>query len=144
MKLKRLDPILDESVERKSSISQHKDLLCILVRGEWCPIIFNVVDSVECGRIGYRRMALPLRDGINYTFPVGTCRYVNRKYILTQQDEVKLRKLPSYYGDGLYESHERKNVFVNIGKNALGVVEEKVLRVGKDYVRAKKVLKAVE
>lgn len=144
MELKRLDPVLDESVERKSSISQHKDLLSILVHGEWCPIVFNVVDGVECGKIKYQRMAFPLKEGLNYTFPVGTYRYINRKYILTEQDEIKLKKLPSYYGDGLYESHERKNVILNIGKNALGVVEEKVLRVGKDYVRAKKILKAVE
>lgn len=144
MKLKQLNPILDETVERKSSISQHKDLLCILVGGEWCPIVFNVVDGVECGQIKYHQATLAIKEGINYTFPVGTCHYVKDKFILSNQDEIKLKKLPSYYGNGLYESHERKNVFVNIGDKALGFREKKTLRVGKDYVRAKKILKAVE
>lgn len=144
MQLRYVDPIRDKSVERKSSISQHKDLLCILVGGEWCPIVFNVVDGVHCGQIKSHQGVLALREGINYTFPVGTCHYVKNKYVLAEQDEIKLKKLPSYYGIGLYESHERKNVFVNIGDKALGFTEKETLRIGKDYVRAKKILKAVE
>lgn len=144
MKLRTNYPILDESLERKSSISQHKDLLCTLVQGEWCPVVFNLIEGVECGHIKSRPVTLRLTEGLNYTFPVGTCKYVKDKYLLSSQDEIKLKKLPKYFGDGLYESHERKNVFLNVGDKALGVRENKILRVGKDYVRAKKILQAEE
>lgn len=139
-----IEPVTDEQVERRSSISQHRNLLSLYINGEWCPLVFNIVDGVECGHIKYHRVAIELHPGVNYTFPVGTCRYEKDKYILTHQDEIKLKPLPEFFGDGLYESHEVKNVFVNIGDNALGFKEKKTLRVGKDYVISKKILQGVE
>lgn len=144
MEIRTNYPIFDDSLERKSSISQHRDLLSLLHKGEWCPIVFKIIDGVECGHIKYHKVALALKPNLNYTFPVGTCHYVKDKYVLSDQDEIKLKKLPAFYGNGLYETHERKEVFVNIGDKALGFREKKTLRVGKDYVRAKKILKAVE
>lgn len=144
MKIKNLYPIVDEPVERKSSVFQYRDLFSIMKNGEWCPIVFNVVDGVECGHIKYHKMALRIAPGLDYTFPVGNCRYTKNKYILTSKDKTELKKLPAYYGNGLYEAHVRQNVFVNIGDKALGFQEKKNLRIGLDYVISKTTIKAVE
>ncbi len=144
MNIRTINPIPDDNLVRKSSISQHEDLLSVRIRNEWCPIIFDVIDRVECGRIISHKSALRIKDGLNYTFPVGTCHYVKDTYFLTQKDKIEQRPLPPYYGAGFYETHERKNMLTNIGDKALGEHQEKTLRVGKDYVMAKKILKAVE
>lgn len=144
MNIRNINPISDDSVERRSSIYQHKDLLSVMERGEWCPLIFDIIEGVECGVIKTHKTAIRIKDGLNYTFPVGSCRYVSNTYFLTQKDKTELRVLPEYYGTGFYETHERKNMFTNIGKHALGNRQEKILRVGKDYVMAKNILKAVE
>lgn len=142
--MKTLNPISDSQVERKSSIYQHRDLLSVMKRGEWCPIVFDQIIGVECGRLITEKVALRLRDGLNYTFPVKTCCYTNDTYLLTQQNRTVLKMLPEWFGDGFYEVRERGGYLTNIGNDALGVHNEKTLRVGQDYVMAKTTLKAVE
>lgn len=144
MNIRNINPISDESVERRSSIYQHKDLLSAMEKGEWCPLVYDVIDGIECGKIKSHKAALRIKDGLNYTFPVGTCTYTSDIFYLSQKDKTELRVLPDYCGTGFYETHERKNVFTNAGLEALGNHQEKVLRVGKDYAMAKNILKAVE
>lgn len=135
--------ITDFPTERKSSIYQHRGLLGMLIRGEWCPLVFNQVDGVECGKIKYHKIALSIKPGLNWTFPVGTCHYVKNNYLLTHKDKLELNPLPEFFGDGLYEDRVREQVFTNVGKEAVGIRQEKTLRVGKDYVTAKRTLKGV-
>lgn len=144
MNIRQTNPIFEDNVVRKSSIWQHKDLLSVMKSGEWCPLVYDVIDGVECGKIKSHKATLRIKDGLNYTFPVGTCTYTSDIFYLSQKDKTELRVLPDYYGTGFYETHERKNVFTNAGPEALGNHQEKTLRVGKDYVMAKKILKAVE
>lgn len=144
MKIQTVNPIYEDNLVRKSSIYQHGDLLCVMKKGEWCPLVFDVIDGVECGKIKSHKSCLRIKDGLNYTFPVGNCHYTSDIFYLSQKDKTELKVLPDYYGTGFYESHERKNVFTNAGSEALGNHQEKSLRVGKDYVMAKKILKAVE
>lgn len=144
MNIRSIQSIEDDKLSRKSSIYQHSNLLSVMKRGEWCPIVFDKLDGVECGKIKSHKVALKIRPGIDYTFPVGTCEYAKDTYYLTQKDEIEVKKLSAFYGDGFYETHERKNMITNIGKGSLGLHQEKVLRVGKDYVVANKILKAVE
>lgn len=144
MNLPTIHPISNDAVERKSSIFQHNNLLAVMQRGEWCPLVFDIIDGVECRQMKSHKVVLRLRPGLNYTFPVGTCRYAKNTYYTTQKDKIETRVLPSYYGAGFYQAHERKNMFTNIGDQAFGVRQEKILRVGKDYVQAQKTLKAVE
>lgn len=139
-----LDPIFEDDVVRDSSIYQHKDLLSVMKRGEWCPLVFDVIEGVECGNIKSHKAALRISPGLNYTFPVDTCTYTKDTYILSQKDKTELRLLPDFYGVGFYEVRDRKNVFTNADGQALGSHEEKILRVGKDYVRARDTLDAVE
>lgn len=144
MNLSTINPITDEALIRKSSIYQHSNLLSVLKRGEWCPILFDVIDRIECGKVYTKKVAIRLREGANYTFPVGTTHYTEDVYLLTQQNRIKLKALPSYFGEGFYEVREHKDMLTNIGKFAFGYHKEKTLRVGKDYVQATKTLKAIE
>lgn len=142
LKIDTLDPIFDSDVERKSSINQHKGLLSVMKRGEVCPIIFDWIDSIDCGRIKSHKIAIRIGEGLDYTFPVGTCKYVKDTYFLTHKDKIEKRVLPEFFGTGFYEAHIRQNVITNIGKSAFGHRQEKILRVGKDYCRAKDTLEA--
>lgn len=145
MNIRKLNPISDAQVERKSSIYQHKNVLSVMVKGEWCPITFDHIDKVNCdGSVESHKIAIKLSPSIDYTFPVGTCKYVKDTYYLTQKDKTELRPLPEYYGAGFYQTHERKDMITNIGKDAFGHHEEKILRVGKDYCVAKTILDPVE
>lgn len=144
MNIRQINPIFEDSIQRKSSIYQHKDLLSVMKRGEWCPLVFDVIEGVECRKIKSHKACLRISPGLDYTFPVGTCKYTKDTYYLSQKDKIEKRVLPDYYGTGFYETHERKNVFTNADKYALGNHQEKILRVGKDYVMAKNILKAVE
>lgn len=144
MNLRQIVPISDDSVERKSSIYQHSDLLSVMKHGEWCPILFDKVDGIHCGKLLKHKVAIRLRGNRNYTYPVGTQQYIKNTYFITQKDKTELRELPEYYGTGFYETHERKNMFTNIGKEAFGLKQTKTLRVGKDYIEATKTLKAIE
>lgn len=142
LKLDSLDPIFDPDVERKSSINQHKGLFSVYKRGEICPIVFDWIDSIDCGRIKSHKIALRFGDGLDYTFPVGTCQYTKDTYFLTHKDKVELKVLPEYYGTGLYEAHTRENVITNVGHSALGHRQTKAFRIGMDYCRAKETLQA--
>lgn len=144
MNIQALYPIDDDSIERKSSIYQHEDLLSVMQKGEWCPLTFDHIDSVECGKIHASKRALRIKEGLNYTFPVGTCHQTRDDYILSQKDKIELKVLPEWFGDGLYEAHERKNVFTNVGNEAAGTHNELTLRVGQDYVKAANTLDAVD
>lgn len=125
------------NLERKSSISQHKDMLAVYKDGEWCPLVFDVIDSVKCGVISSHKAALTDKPVLGYTFPVGTCKYVSDLYMMAYEDTTKLEKLPSYYGSGFYQKRVRENVFINADNGALGIHDERCLRVGKDYVVAR-------
>lgn len=143
LKIDTIDPIFDTDVERKSSINQHRGLLSVMKRGEVCPIIFDSIDSIDCGRIKSHKIAIRIGEGLDYTFPVKTCKYVKDTYFLTHKDKIELKPLPEYYGTGFYEAHTRQNVIINLGKSALGHRQEKLLRVGLDYCRAKDTLEPV-
>lgn len=144
MNIQTLYPIDDDHVERKSSIFQHADLLSVMKKGEWCPVVFDHIDGVECEKLHTSKRALRVAEGLNYTFPVGTCHYAHDDLVLSQKDKIELRVLPEEFGTGLYQTHERKNVFTNVEDQAVGTHNDITLRVGKDYVRATTTLDAVD
>lgn len=134
MKLEVLEPDEPQVLKRKSSIFQHGDLLAVMKGGEWCPIVFDAIDGINCGKIKSHKIAIGWGDYLNYTMPVKTCRYLSDTYLTYYKDEIVEKPLPSYYGLGMYEDHVRKDMVTNIGGQALGVRQETILRVGEDYV----------
>lgn len=133
MNLQILEPDEPRVLERKSSIYQHGDLLSVMKRGEWCPIVFDTIDGISCGKIKSHKIAIGWGNGLGYTMPVKTCRYLSDTYLTYYKDEIVEKPLPSYYGLGMYEDHIRERVVTNIGDQALGVRQETILRIGEDY-----------
>lgn len=131
-------------LERKSSISQHRGILSVIVGGEVCPLVSDYIDAIKCGKIYSHKIAITDQPGIGYTFPVGTCRYLSELYVTGDQDEIVKKKLPEWFGAGFYDERVRRKVFLNADNGALGTVNESIRRVGKDYVVAKDLLKAVD
>lgn len=132
------------NLERKSSISQHGSLLFVYRLGEKTPLVSDYIDGIKCGKVYSHKVAITDKPGLGYAFPVGTCRYLSELYLTGDQDEVVKKKLPEWFGPGFYDEHVKRKVFLNDSYNALGVVNEHIHRVGKDYVVAKDLLKAAD
>lgn len=66
-----LEPDEKPSVSYKSSISQHKNKLSVMQRGEWVPISFDVLDWINCETgIKSHRAIVTDGDDIGFDFPV--------------------------------------------------------------------------
>lgn len=140
MRLEVLEPNEPRTLERKSSIYQHGDLLSVMKRGEWCPIVFDAIDGITCGKIKSHKIAIGWGRDLGYTMPVETRRYLSDTYLAYYRDEIVEKPLPSYYGLGMYEDHLRQETVLNASDRAIGVRQETILRVGEDYVVAKDML----
>lgn len=132
------------NLERKSSISQHRGILSVIVGGEHKPLVSSYIDGVKCGKIYSHKIAVTDRPGIGYSFPVGTCKYVSDIYLLGQQNETVKKRLPEWFGIGFYNERIKQDVFLNADNGALGTHNEYYYRVGKDYVVAKEMLAPAE
>lgn len=131
-------------LERKSSIYQHKDLLSVMKRGEWCPLVADVIDAVACGKIYSHKAAITDKPTLGYTFPVGTCRFLTDIYLKAQFKNTITEELPEWFGTGYYKKTIDEDVVVNAANGALGTQYMTTLRVGEDYVVAKDSLPPVE
>lgn len=139
-----VEPSEPRRTERKSSISQFSGLLSVRRGDEWVPIVFDSLDGIDCKKIKTHKSALALEPFIGYAFPVGECSYSESTYLLSDQKGTELKKLPEWFGDGFYEEHFDRKVFVNGDNGALGVKNDTTLRVGLDYVVAKKYMKPIK
>lgn len=131
-------------LERKSSISQHSGMLSVLKKGEWCPLVADVIDSVKCGHIVSHKAGITDQPVLGYTFPVGNYKYITDVFLTGDEDKETLAVLPEWFGSGFYKTHIREKVFRNSGTESLGLHNEASLRVGLDYVVAKDLLKAAD
>lgn len=132
------------NLERKSSISQHKGMLAVRKRNELCPLVYDVIDGIDCGKVYSHKAALSDGSHIGYTFPVGTCRYVSEIYLMGQENRKVKKRLPEWFGIGFYDEHVVRDVFVNTDKDSLGLEQERTLRIGKDYVLPIDMLEAAD
>ena len=142
--MKILEPSEEQSVKYYSSISQHKNKLAVLIRGEWVPISFDVLDFIDCDKIGYHTAIVTDGDDIGFNYPVGECRLYIDQYVYHDEYGSELRTLPKWYGEGFYTQMLSGDAFINSDTNSLGVSNEYRLRVGLNYALADKTLPAVE
>ena len=131
-------------VKYNSSISQHSNTLCVLIRGEWCPISFDVLDYIDCEEAKSHRAIVTDGDDIGFNFPVGECCLVNNEYVYHDGDRKELRTLPEWFGAGMYEAYIKKDTFTNFDNTALGTTQEYRLRIGLNYALADRTLPSVE
>lgn len=135
----------DPQVEKKSSITQHKDKLSVVSQGEYLPISFDVLETIGCDGITSHRAILSLDpDDIGYTYPVAECRLVKDEIVYFDEKGEVTKKLPAWYGAGEYQAFNDAFVFTNAANGALGVRNDIRLRVGLEYYQAKQTLPAVE
>lgn len=136
----------DESrrTEQKSSVYQFHDFLAVRRGDEWVPIAFDSLDGITCDTVHSHKAVLTRKPYIGYVFPVGERNVSEATYLLSDQKGVEVKKLPSFYGGGFYESSYDRKVFVNGANGALGTEDNASLRVGLDYVLAKHSMKPVK
>lgn len=128
------------TVRYKSSISQHRNTLCVMKKGEWLPISYDVLDFIDCECARSHRAYMTDGDDLGWHYPVGECKIYNTQYVFHDHYGKELRTLPEWFGAGVYEQMIDKNAFVNSDTEALGVVNETRLRVGLSYAIADKTL----
>lgn len=145
-----LEPDEKPEVFWKSSISQKKSTLSVLVRGEWVPIAFDSLDYITCDSDGfsdcnkYRPVShcaiVTDGDDIGYDFNVGQCNFLSEKYVSHDHKEVVKKQLPIWFGSGEYEEHVDTRALINGDFDALGSVSYGKLRIGLAYALAKHTL----
>lgn len=128
--LPALEPDENPQVFRRSSISQHKDKLSVMQRGEWVPISFDVLDWIDCDGIKSHRATVTDGDGIGYSFSVAEENSLSEYYIAHNYDVDE-------HGFALCAYAKDDN-------RLLGERNGQKYRVGLDYALAAKTLEADE
>lgn len=139
-----VQPSEPRRTEKRSSIYQFRDFLAVRRGDEWVPIVFDSLDGIVCKTVHSHKAALARKPFIGYAFPVGECETVESRYLLSDQKGTELKALPEWYGGGFYESNYDRKIFVNGDNGALGTEDKTTLRVGLDYVLAKRNMKPIK
>lgn len=141
--MKIIQPVNDKKLDTKSSVYQYSGFLSVRRGDEWVPVVFDTLDGVKCKEMRSHKAMITLEPAIGYHFPVKECRYSDQTYVSSHQDGQEVAKLPDFFGTGFYENHYDREILVNADNGGLGVKNDTTLRVGLDYVLAKKVLDGV-
>lgn len=139
-----LEPEEKPDVFWHSSISQHKNTLSVMQRGEWVPIQYDVLDYIACEGVACHPAIVTDGDDIGYDFDVAEQTFFTDKYIYHDETGVELRQLPHWFGEGMYEAYYHNSSFINSDESALGERIKKTRRVGLSYALAEKTLEADE
>lgn len=123
-------------VKRYSSISQYEGMLAVRRGDEWVPVVYDVLDGLNCDHMLSHKAMLARKSFVGYNFPVKECTYVSERILAHTQKGTELRALPEWYGTGFYEADYDRKVLTNAENGALGVTNKMTLRVGLDYVIA--------
>lgn len=134
----------DQKVYRHSSISQFKDTLSVLKKGEWLPIVADHIDYIDCNKIVRHKVGVTDKPFVGYTYPVADCKYFSDIYLLGHKREYSLEALPVWFGTGFYEKFDDKDELITSDKNSLGERNVHRLRVGLPYCKAEETLDPVE
>ena len=130
-------------VKYHSSISQHKNTLCVMKKNEWCPLAFDAIDYIDCGHIESHRAAVTDGDDIGFHFDVKNCRVLANNLVYHDQNQVVLKALPEWFGPGFYEEVENGQAFINADNGALGESNLLTLRTGLSYAISDTILPPV-
>ena len=126
-----------------SSISQHKNKLSVMQRGEWFPISFDVLDWINCETgIESHRATVTDGDDIGFNFPVGSETLLSDTYLTGDYEGLVTEQLPAWFGTGEYQEYVLARDYVNSDCDSLGHRVAQTYRVGLNYALAAKTLKA--
>lgn len=133
-----------ERTKAFSSIDQHHKFIATYSRGGWTPIEFEQLDYINCGKVVSHPVIIEFDDKIGYHFPIDECEITTDEYPLFDRQETELRELPDCLGGGFYEAFVDEQTIVNFDGNGLGTHNVQKLKIGQDYILAKKMLPPIE
>lgn len=138
-----LEPDEQPEVFYHSSISQHKNKLSVMQRGEWIPISFDVLDWINCETgIKSHRAVVTDGDDIGFDFPVGSETLLSDTYLTGDYEGVVTKELPAWFGTGEYQEYVLARDYVNSDCDSLGHRTAQTYRIGLNYALATKTLEA--
>lgn len=138
-----LEPDEKPEVFYHSSISQHKNKLSVMQRGEWVPISFDVLDYINCETgIGAHKAIVTDGDDIGFDFPTGSETLLSDMYLTGDLQTLVTEELPTWFGTGEYQKWVEARGYVNSDRDSLGHRTAQGLRIGLNYALARKTLEA--
>ena len=140
-----LEPDEKPDVFYHSSISQHKNKLSVIQRGEWIPISFDSLDWINCETGAHSHLATVTDgDDIGFDFRVGEEVLLSDTYLTGDFEGLVTKELPAWFGTGEYQEYVKARDYVNSDCESLGHRTSQTLRIGLNYALAKNTLKADE
>lgn len=136
----------NNQAEWHSSINQYKDrdFFTAEVGGVALPIVSDYIDYIDCGKVVSHPVSMEMGDTIGYDFPVGHYTLVTDKYVLVDHTGTEIRQLPSFFGEGFYETYVDSIAFTDFDNGALAEHNAQNLRIGLEYAICKKTIVGVE
>lgn len=144
MSIPILKAVSDQKVYRHSSITQHKNTLSVLKKGEWLPLVCDHLDYIGCNGASSHKVAISDVKDIGYTYKVKECKYWTDNYLMGDSDRTETKNLPTWFGIGYYDSYQGDSMMINSDTESLGQHNELTLRVGTSYCLAEETLEAIE
>ena len=120
-------------VKYHSTISQSKNTLCVMKKGEWCSIVFDSLDYIDCDHIESHRAGVTDGDDIGFDFDVKTCKVLTTVPVSHDNHQIELRPLPEWFGAGFYEYANNSRAVINADNGTLGSTNLLHLRTGLNY-----------
>lgn len=140
-----------EPVTRRSSINQYDGFLGVMHKGMFCPIVFDMMDGIVCGKIHSHKVIAHFGDWIGYHYPIKKCKYSKRTYVIGQDVGEGVHILPEQFGHGdcwhnnfYEEKHNHKGYMKGDDGSFVGYQTDKELIVGLDYITANDVLEPID
>lgn len=140
-----------KTVSRNSSINQYDGFIGAMNNGMFCPIVFDFMDGIVCGKVHSHKIMIHFGNWIGYHYPVKKCKYTKRTYVIGENTGEKLEILPMWFGRGdcwhnnFYESkYNNKGPIRGDNGAFVGFEDKQELNIGLDYINADDTLEAID
>lgn len=145
-------PDSDKStVSRRSSIDQYQDFIGVMYNGMFCPLVFDQIDGIVCGKVYKHKVMVHLGSWEGYHYPIKKCRYTKATILIGQNISDNVQLLPECFGRGncihnnFYEEKRNdKGPLRDSNGTLAGAQSTKEITVGLDYVIANDELEPVD
>ena len=144
MKITYLNDADEVNIHRHSSANQYGNFLAVEKGGINVPLRFDRIDWINCEGIKIHPVIISDGNDIGYHFPVGHYTYFTDTYLVMDRNEVVVKQLPKWYGEGWYEKVLNERDFTNFDGHSLGVRNRVDLTIGLDYTIADEMLDSAD
>ena len=145
MKVEYLNDADETDIHRHSSIDQYDHFLSVEKGGVNIPLRFDNLDWINCEGIKTHPVIVSDGNDLGYHFPIGHYTYFTDTYLIMDRQEVVVKKMPKWFGEGWYEKYINDRIFTNFdGGRSLGERNRVDLRVGQDFVLADEMLDSAD